>query len=242
MNENNINLIFETIEKKSFIEKYHIVNYTISSTSLEDVFLKLNNNEVSNLMLNNNSFLNTNNELMDISTNNILNNSSNSVPNSKSNSINVIIRESNNDSNNINNENKSCGIKFFFIELCGGIKRNLIPLWRNKCNFVVEVLSASMTILIYLLGLNTLFSFSENKNIELMKLYDGIPIYYSTNFEKNDTKEFFDIYDKENIIFKKYPFFKIKEIDYTKHFIPNDIDKMSDYFYNISKYKNERNF
>ena len=75
-----------------------------------------------------------------------------------------------------------------------------------------------------------------------MKLYDGIPIYYSTNFEKNDTKEFFDIYDKENIIFKKYPFFKIKEIDYPKHFIPNDIDKMSDYFYNISKYKNERNF
>ena len=244
MNENNINLIFETIEKKAFIEKYYIVNYTISSTSLEDVFLKLNNNEVSNLMFNNNSFMNTNNELMDISTNNILNNSNSSGSNS--NSINVIIRESNansnNEPNNLNNENKSCGIKFFFIELCGGIKRNLIPLWRNKCNFVVEVLSASMTIIIYLLGLNTLFSFEKDKNIELMKLYDGLPIYYSTNFDKNDTKDFFDIYDRENIIFKKYPFFKIKEIDYPKHFIANNIDKMSDYFYNISKYKNERNF
>ena len=40
MNENKINLIFEKIEKNQFQEQYGLINYTISTTSLEDVFLK----------------------------------------------------------------------------------------------------------------------------------------------------------------------------------------------------------
>ena len=239
LNENKINLIFEKIEKSQFQEQYGIINYTISTTSLEDVFLKLNNDEISDLMLNN-KLLKNNNELIDVSSTNILNNTSNA------NSFNVIVSESNNNTNsNINdnmNYNYSCGIKRFFIELCGGVKRNLIPLWRNKCNFVVEVLSASITIIIYLLGLNTLFSVENMKNVELMELYNGLPIYYSSNFENKDKNDIFNIYEKNNIIFQKYPFIKIKEIDYPKDLEKYNIEQMCDYFYNISNYKNERNF
>ena len=236
MNEANINSIFEKIEDEKFIEKYGIINYTISTTSLEDVFLKLNNDEISSLMLNNNKFLQKNNELMDLSSNNSLNSTKNSS------AINVAISESNNSINNRNARNDdNClnGIKKFFIELKGGIKRNLIPLWRNKCNFIVEVLSASITIFIYLLGINSLFSFEKNEKVELMKLYDELPIYYSSNFEPND---FLNIYDKNNIIGKKYPFLKPKEIYYPKEKAEIDIDIMADYFYDLSKYKNERNF
>ena len=240
MNENSINLIFEKIEKTQFKEKFGIVNYTISTTSLEDVFLKLNNDEISNIMINSNKFLQKNNELNEISSNNNLDTSN------ASGSINVVISDSNNNLNSnlneTNNINNSCGIKKFCIELRGGIKRNLIPIWRNKCNFIVEVLSASITIFIYLLGINSLFSSGDNNQVELMKIYDGLPIYYSSNFDDKDKDIYFNINDKENIILKKYPFLKIKEINFPSNITENDIDSLSDYFYNISKYKNERNF
>ena len=60
MIDKNINLIFDKIENNIFKEKYGIINYTISSTSLEDVFLKLNNNEMSKIMFNNTKFLQKN--------------------------------------------------------------------------------------------------------------------------------------------------------------------------------------
>ena len=89
MIDKNINLIFDKIEKNIFKEKYGIINYTISSTSLEDVFLKLNNNEMSKIMFNNTKFFHKNNksELSEnlINTNNTLSNTNDS--------INVIIRE-----------------------------------------------------------------------------------------------------------------------------------------------------
>ena len=239
MVEEKINAIFDKIEKGKFKEKYRIVNYTISSTSLEDVFLKLNNDELSKIMFNNNKLLQGSNELNDISSNNIINSTDNSD------SMSVAIRETNNINNNTNERREACfGIKRFFIELKSGIKRNLIPLWRNKCDFIFEVLSASITIFIYLLGINSLFTLGDNKSVELMKVYDGLPIYFSSNFDNNDKNNFFDIYDKENIIFKKYPFLKLKEIDYPKDIESNsnNIDYMADYFYKLSKYKIERNF
>ena len=231
MLKKNIDLIFDKIEKNNFKEKYGIVNYTISSTSLEDVFLKLNNDEMSKIMFNTNKFLKKDNELMSTSANN---------------SSNVIIVDSNNNNNNnrneVNNINNSCGIKKFCSELKGGLKRNLIPIWRNKCNFFMEVLSASLTIIIYLLGINSIFWRGDKNGNNLMKLYDGLPIYFSSNFDNSDKKQFFNIYDNDNEILKKYPFIKIKKIDYPKDIKEINIDKMSDYFYKISKYKNERNF
>ena len=243
MIDKDINLIFDKIEKNIFTEKYGIINYTISSTSLEDVFLKLNNNEMSKIMFNNTKFFQKNNELND----NIINTSQNT-----SDSINVIIRESNAIPNNINNitndininNNNNCmtKTKSYLNELKEGIKRNFIPLWRNKCDFLVEVLSASITIIIYILGINSIFSTGNNKDIQLMKLYDDLPIYFTSNFDSNDKNNFFNIYDKENIIIKKYPFLKIKEIDYPENLNSYTIDSLADYFYNISKYKNEKNF
>ena len=244
----NINLIFEKIEKDIFKEKYGIINYTISTTSLEDVFLKLNNDEMSKIMFNNTKlFKNTSNELSE----NLINTSQN--PLSSSDSINVIIKETNQNSinnNTLNNVNISQSMncvrktKFTLNELKEGIKRNFIPLWRNKCNFIIEVFSASITIIIYLLGINSLFTFSNynSKNIQLMKLYDDIPLYFTSNFDSNDKNNLFNIYNKDNIIQKKYPFVKIKELDYPTNLSSYDINTFSDYFYNISKYKNEKNF
>ena len=250
MIDKNINLIFDKIEKNIFKEKYGIINYTISSTSLEDVFLKLNNNEMSKIMFNNTKFFHKNNksELSEnlINTNNTLSNTNDS--------INVIIRESNQNNNNINSNQinninintSNCAkkTKSFCNELKEGIKRNFIPLWRNKCNFIIEVLSASITIIIYLLGINSLFSLGNHnlKNIQLMKVYDGLPLYFTSNFDSNDKNNFFNIYNKDNIIQQKYPFLKIKEIDYPSNLSSYTIDSFADYFYNISKYKNEKNF
>ena len=241
MIDKDINLIFEKIEKNIFIEKYGIINYTISSTSLEDVFLKLNNNEMSKIMFNNTKFFQKNTELSA----NIINTNSSA---NTSDSINVIIRESNmnnNNSNEINlNNTPNCinKIKSILNELKEGIKRNLIPLWRNKCNFLVEVLSASITIIIYLLGINSLFNTGNKKDIKLMELYEDLPIYFTSNFDSNDKNNFLNIYDKDNIILKKYPFLKIKEIDYPSNLKSDSIDSFADYFYNISKYKLEKNF
>ena len=255
MNDRKINLIFEKIEKNFFITKYGIINYTISTTSLEDVFLKLNNDEMSKIMFNNTKlFKKPHNELSE----NLIN--STQTASNASDSINVMIQESNlNSNNNINNNininalnnininasvNCARKIKFTLNELKEGIKRNFIPLWRNKCNFIIEVFSASITIIIYLLGINSLFSFSNynSKNIELMKVYDGLPIYFTSNFDANDKNNFFNIYNKDNIIQKKYPFLKIKEIDYPTNLETYNINSFADYFYNISKYKTEKNF
>ena len=243
MIDKDINLIFDKIENNIFKEKYGIVNYTISSTSLEDVFLKLNNNEMSKIMFDNTKFFKKNNELND----NIINTSQNT-----SDSINVIIRESNPESNNINNSlvndinisNNNCKnkSKLYLNELKEGIKRNFIPLWRNKCNFLVEVLSASITIIIYLLGINSIFDINNHKNVQLMKLYEDIPLYFTSNFDSNDKNNFFNIYNKDNIILQKYPFLKIKEIDYPDNLKSFTIDSFADYFYGMSKYKYEKNF
>ena len=243
MIDRDINLIFDKIEKNEFKEKYGIVNYTISSTSLEDVFLKLNNNEMSKIMFNNTKFFQKNNELNE----NMINTSQ-----TTSDSFNVIIRETNPGSNNINNalvndiniNSSNCckKTKSLLSELKEGIKRNFIPLWRNKCNFIVEVLSASITIIIYLLGINSLFYTGNKNNIKLMELYDNLPIYFTSNFDSDDKKNFFNIYDKDNIISKKYPFLKVKEIDYPENLESYNINSFADYFYNISKYKLEKNF
>ena len=248
MIDKNINLIFEKIEKTTFKKKYGILHYTISTTSLEDVFLKLNNDEMSKIMFNNTQlFQKTNNELSE----NLIN--SNQNTSSVSDSINVMIQERNpNDNDNINALNDINGIsyncvrktKFTLNELKEGIKRNFIPLWRNKCNFIIEVFSASFTIIIYLLGINTLFSFHNynSRNIELMKVYDGLPIYFTSNFDSTDKNSLFNIYSKDNIIQEKYPFLKIKNIDYPTNLESYNINSFADYFYNMSKYKIEKNF
>ena len=254
MNDNSINLIFDKIEKNSFKQKYGIINYTISSTSLEDVFLKLNNNELSKIMFNNTKLFQKSNELseslINTSSNNI-NNSQNTQNENQLDSINVVIRDANSNNLNINilNNNSNLNIsncasrsKNCLNELKEEIKRNLIPLWRNKCNFIVEVLSASITIIIYLLGINSLFYTGNKNGIELMKIYDGLPLYFSSNFDSNDKNNFINIYNKENIIAKKNNFIKIKEIDYPTNLDSYTINSFADYFYNISKYKNERNF
>jgi len=249
MIDKNINLIFDKIENSIFKEKYGIINYTISSTSLEDVFLKLNNNEMSKIMFNNTKFLQNNIQKNIKLPENLINTNQNIL--NTSDSINVVIRESNLNSNindniinNLGVSRSSCSkkTKSFFNELKEGIKRNFIPLWRNKCDFFVEVLSASIAIIIYVLVINSLFSTGDKKNVQLMKLYDNLPIYYTSNFDSNDKNNLFNIYDKDNIIYKKYPFLKIKELDYPENLESYSINSFADYFYNISKYKNEKNF
>ena len=248
MNDNSINLIFDKIEKNSFKQKYGIINYTISSTSLEDVFLKLNNNELSKIMFNNTKLFQKSNELSESlinSSSNNINNSQNTQNENQLDSINVVIRDANSNNLNINilNNNSNLNIsncaarsKNYLNELKEEIKRNLIPLWRNKCNFIVEVLSASITIIIYLLGINSLFYTGNKNGIELMKIYDGLPLYFTSNFDSNDKNSFINIYNKENIIAKKNNFIKIKEIDYPTNLDSYTINSFADYFYNISKY------
>ena len=243
MNDKNITSIFDIIENNNFKEKFGIMNYTISSTSLEDVFIKLNINEMKKNSFNITKYFDKNNELLE----NRLN--TNNSPLNIFDHINVMIRESNIISNNnllndanLNGLNCIKKTKLCLNEFKEGLKKNFIDLWRNKYKFILEIITASSIIIIYLFGINSLYTTANWNNVPIMEVYDGLPLYFSTNFDINDKNKFFDIYNKDNIINKKYPFLKLKEIDYPTNLTSYTINNIADYFYNISKYKNERNF
>ena len=205
LNSNNqVKELFKEIEKIK--NDFGIENYTVSTTTLEDVFLKLNDNELSTLMFNQ---LEKEEEY---------------------------INSKHDTSIKVNLINEKSNIKFSK-EIYYNITRNLIPLWRNKSSFIMEIISASITIFIYILGLNSLFMTSKNSYQNINELIRINPINI-----KSYPNKYLDLLTKSS--FYKNNKVKLKEIEYdfydyinSNKLTVNDIDNI---FYSNSKYKNER--
>ena len=199
--DENVKELFKEIERIK--NDYGIENYTVSTTSLEDVFLKLNNNELSTLMFN------------------------------QLEKEEDFIKSKYDTSVTVNVKNKKTQISFRN-EIRYNISRNLIPLWRNKSSFILEIISASITIFIYIFGLNSLFITSRYTYQNINELIKINPIYI-----KSYPNEYFDVL-KKSYFYKKNKI-KLQKIKYDfknkKNLTINNIDVE---FYEKSKYKNER--
>lgn len=207
MNMNNrVKEIFNYIDSIKHI--YSIENYTVSTTSLEDVFIKLNNNELSN---------------------NMFNQTDNSDVNSTLNSTMTNVITVNDNSNIIHDVKIS-----FCSQLIADIKRCIIPLWRNKSNFILEIFAASATIFIYILGFSSSLSLMNYSYQNFNYLLKSNDIFYSfpTNYLNIISNSYFMKHKIKNKI-------NLKEIEYplTENFTIKDLDKV---MYDNHPYKNER--
>jgi ABC-type multidrug transport system ATPase subunit len=157
--------IFKLIENLK--DEVCILNFTLSTTSLEDVFLKLNNDEFCKNLFSNLDdldYVNNSDELN--------NKKSISATNNKN------ISNKNFASDNGNNYlNKKVP---FFQELSLNINRHLIALWRNKKGFLIEILSCSFTFFVYILFFKS-FMINNNAYSNLSNLLSDTNIYFSIN-------------------------------------------------------------
>lgn len=209
---NTLDAIFDCIESQK--DKYFIINYTLATTSLEDVFLKLNSNNFSR-----NLFEQKNNDVDMIAVN------------SGENSINNVMDQDLTSSKQIG----------FFHELWLGLARLLKSLWRNKKGFVLEIIACSVTFFVYMLFFQSLMNNSD-KTISLVNLLKKTTIYYSKGINASfDPQTYFTPYpdlilesmDGDNIstgkgyeqfIFDKFPAHNVK----TAFFVEKNDDKTLD--------------
>ena len=145
----NINEVFEYIDRVK--NEMGIENYTVSTTTLEDVFLKINTNDNDNDIVNNNIDKPTDIEIK-VSTDD------------SEKSKEVLIEKENSESS-------------FCTQLCSHFIRYLIPLWRNKSNFILEIISAGSLIFFYVVAFSTLISQNEYSLQKLDYLLTSNPIY-----------------------------------------------------------------
>ena len=163
-NNKNIKEIFNLIEKNRI--KYGIEDYTVSSTTLEDVFLKLNHN------------INLNEE----------NNDENEINNNISyNNNELIVKDI--------EENYSVG-KIFFTQLLSHIKRGFFAIWRNKTVFILELIIGLFVLYIYVIIQYNVLNSVSRKTLSFTNLlkYNDIFIckesvdFFKSSFAYEDIK------------------------------------------------------
>ena len=185
-NNKNINLILEMIENNK--EVYGIEDYTISSTSLEDVFLKVN----SFLYNKRKGNINANNE-NNINNKNIINNNENII-----------------DNNNIIKNNEIIEIKMpeismfptFLSQLLTHLSRHFSGLWRLKSIHLLNYIYCISFLYLYLIIHITILN---KKPVDEYKL-DLIELLESNNIFINDEE-----YLKSSSIYKNS--FNFKKIN-----------------------------
>ena len=182
-----------------------IENYTVSTTTLEDVFLKLNDKNFSQETKKLNS---------EISNNEIKNE-------------NVII-----ENRNFINYNKQAGC---FKQIYDNTYKNLIPLWRNKSVFIIEILTGLLLITFYLAINDKVQSTLSVETLNYNKLFQYDSIYYGID---GDESEFDWLINSDFVKNNKVEFKKL-EIDSEKK---GNISLIDEWFYKQSKYKNEKSF
>ena len=181
-NNKNIPEIFDYVEEKK--SEYGIDDYTVSSTSLEDVFLKINNKS-------------TLNEIKYI----------------KKDIINIIEEDNveNKEENNKlleNNKNKKItkDVKTtnFFYQLIAQIKRGFYPLFRNKILFVFELLSGLGFVYIFIFFFSDFIIHATTIRLNLFDVLTEHEIfYYEKNTNNNYLKNSFCYNLKPKITFTK---------------------------------------
>jgi ABC-type multidrug transport system ATPase subunit len=173
----NIFRLVDIIKDECFI-----INYTLSTTSLEDVFLKLNSNEFTRKMFENE--LNDDKETQ-------------SDKSGKNNLIKIEGEEYSRLNNDLVSEKAS-----FITELGLNINRHTLALWRNKRAFIIEVVACSITFFVYIFFFKS-FMFDQNSYSPFSGLLSASNIYYGINpniknLDKNYFSHYFDEINPEN--------------------------------------------
>lgn len=221
----NSKIIFNKIEEIK--NQYNIVNYTVSSTSLEDVFLKSNceNNNISEV--NNSSASNViNNTETDRSINN-----NNILSDSNKNRIDVNpLLDDDNNNDNLENELFAHSFTSSFIQGCW---RHLLTLWRRKFHFIIEIISCCFTIFIFVIGYKSYFN--KTYNTDLYKiLQDTRKVYYLQNQNVKDISSPSDFFPFLNNI--KYN----KEDNSKIGLLPDNISDLDQYLYEAQTHHNTK--
>ena len=120
--DNNIDELFAYINTTAKMN-FNIKDFTVSTSSLEDVFLKVNNNTMSKELFNEIDNL-TDNHIMLVD-----------------------------DINQFDLEHNLKSKQNFFSQLCSGLNKNFRYTWRNKGSFILELLTSVMTIIFLILSL-----------------------------------------------------------------------------------------
>ena len=191
--DNKVNELFNLIELNR--NKCGIENYTIGTTSLEDVFIKLNNKDVINK--------------------NIINEE-------------IEVKEK-----IIDNKVRAN----FFQQIKTNIIKNLITLSRSKFKFILEIITSSSLIFIYLIIYQYIQQVDKTKEQNLNSLLITNTIYYSTiNFDFNIIKNSYFVKDlmKNKINFEK--------IEFNQSLSNLSNYKINDLFYDKMKYHYEKLF
>ncbi len=157
--------IFEAIEMLK--EKSEVVNYTLSTTTLEDVFLKLNDNEFSK----------------------------NIFEDYFQRDINIQISQEGNINQFLGREinvKPSIGL---FQEVKISLKRHIISLTRNKATLVIELISSIISFLFFVFFIN-MFIF-DKKSLDLEELNRTSTIHYGISNNLNSLKLEDYLYSKD---------------------------------------------
>ena len=200
----NINELFRIINENKI--NCGIENYTVSTTTLEDVFLKLNDKNFSQ------------------ENKKIINETSNIQNENEINNNNIII-----ESENFHQKKQADFLK----QILDNTYKNLIPLWRNKSVFIIEILTGLLLITFYLAINDKVQSTLSIETTNYNKLFKYDPIYYAID---GDEKEFNFLFNSDFVKENKVEF---KKLDLNEF---ESIEKIDDWFYKNSKYKNEKSF
>ena len=208
---NDVEQIFENIDNVK--ESYGIINYTVSTTTLEDVFLKLNDSDTDS---NDN---NDNDEIIQQNTNTNLYQKTNDLISFQ------------HDIPSLQKNSSS-----FCSQIISGTKRNSLTLWRGFSLFLLEIIASSATIYIYGIGLFQLISTDSTALQNLNYLLTHRDVYTFTNiapsiipFRLEDSTYYKDTLN-ENVNFVSLEKYGITLTD--------DITTISDKLYTNHKYKN----
>lgn len=236
--------VFEFIDNVK--QKFSIINYTLSTTTLEDVFLSLNSDEVSKNLFNDSEDTyrsptrNTDESIVEADEKLINKHKNVSINTSSS-------------RNEINEENMAFTEKQvgFCTQLKLNSKRHIFSLWRNKKSFVIELLACSVTFFIYIFlfksFFNNAYAFSSYNNLlAKSSIYYGegqeIPADYFTKYfggtvDNNNKinliqlenlipagKKVNTISDFDKIIFDDFYYHNIKTAFYVKEFSNNNVE------------------
>ena len=180
--------IFNFIDNNK--NNYSIKDYTVSTTTLENVFLKLNTSS---------NVTNELNEELQVQLHPIL----------------------------LNYESSP-----FLIQLYQNIQRNFIPIWENKFNFILDLLSSLLILIVYVLIFSSIAGGDKSTYKDFKTLLTGRNKIYITknieNFLKNSTYiNYFNL---------KIPF---QNINYT-HSNNDTINNFTQKVLSLSKYYNEK--
>lgn len=214
----NVNMNLKTLMNlfnfiSQYKHQYNIKNYNISTSSLEDVFLKINNNASSKAMFNDiekaiNSnqqekqamvFIDTDVSQFDLNTK-------------------LIIKRN------------------FFVELKSNLYRNYISLWRNKFNFIFEIVSSLLIIAILLISLESILNQYSSFKVKIPSLNTKLTEVYFNDYsnKNNNNNNYISSYFKQ----MKYPQMKFRNTNRDLTLLqPKEYDNM---FYESSKYFTEK--